>query len=170
MHPMIHILTFFAVDDDYEIEPNATSYEVIIVTDDLTGIVFIPFTITVDRDHFSPSFLETQVEGNFIVLQFSTISDDFFMFNRSDNAEEKIYRSIQDPEVIAINDSVRGPTLVIRDVVIFSYNLNSPLEEPAVYEFIINAVAESIPPENIQENRIPFMRGSVTVIPSGKVS
>lgn len=156
------------MDDDYEIEANATRYEVTIITNDLAGTVVIPFTITVDRDHFSPNFLEMQVEGNFIVLEFAT--EHSFMFIRSDDPEvEKIYRSIQDPEVMAINDSVRGPTLVIRDMVLFFYNLSSPLEEPAVYEFVINAVAESIPPDNMQASRVPFMRGSVTVIPSGIV-
>ena len=72
------------------------------------------------------------------------------------------HRSLDTVEVV--NDPVRGIAYVVRDVVEYPYSLSSPVTAPLAVPFVMNAAVQGL----VIETRIPFIFGSIEIIPPGK--
>ena len=140
---------------------NVSSLSADVISDSTTGLVLIPFTIVTNGDNFPTRFLMSG-GGDFIAMQLSM----GFVFN-STRTRNLFIDSLPHPTVEIVNDTVRGVAYVLRDQVYYQYNLDSPITEPQQIQFHLNYFADG-PQVSPSIALIPFVQGTVEIIPPGK--
>lgn len=144
---------------------NVSSLSVTVTSNTTSGTIRIPFTVVVVRDHFSIPGMEFLAGPNsgFIALQLP--SDGPFQFS---NSEDLLFF---DPNTVPEieTDPNRGVAYVIRDQVVYNYNLVSPVTEPYRVSFDISLFVEG-PGSVTAISRIPFFSDIIEIIPPGTLT
>ena len=155
---MNDVTPFLVVATDYRIQANVTSLSVTVVSNSTSGTVRIPFAVTVDRDFFGSGFLESPNSG-LIGLSLQGSPSEFTF---DDSSILVAHRSLVGVEIVY--DPTRGIAYVVRDAVVYTYSLSSPVTAPLEVPFVISAFVEG-PGQLIQESRVPFFVDAVEIIP-----
>lgn len=158
------------VAQNYTVVANMSSYSVTTISTSTAGTVNIPFTVTFQLNQYSETFFRPT---GHILLTVNTSSDNGNAFHFDDNSKIRMYTSV--------NDSLQGltilehmgneDTLVMRDVVFFTYAIPSPVVTPATSSFFVELYSGDCigceGPTVTTVDRTPLLQGSVTVIPPG---
>lgn len=154
----------FAVDSGYTIQANVTSISVTVISNSTSGTVRIPFALTVDRNHFDGGvggFLETPGSSGLIGLVFANSPG----FTFSDGSTIVRHESLTGVQVVT--DPALGTGYVVRDEVVHTYSLASPVSAPLEIPFVVSVLVQG-PGLLIQESRPEFFRDSIEIILPGK--
>ncbi len=133
----------------------------------------------VDRNHFIFSedftFFDTPDDG-FIFLT-SVPEDDeedgSFFFPNNDfrflglSRNQRFLNSTSLGGIVTLlNSTTLGEVLIIRDEIVFTYNLTSPVNQPDRYTFLLNSQVVGSDGRRFN-NEIPLFRGTIELIPPG---
>ena len=163
---------FCVVVEDYIVVANATSYSVTMVTASSSGSVDIPFTVTFQLQHYNETFFRPT--GHILLtVNISTNSEDndTAVFHFDDDTVARVHTSAANNGFTFLDHINAGDTLVLQDIIIFSFDLSTRVTEPRTFNFFtelysgdcIDCVGSGV----ITVDRTPLFQGAVTLIPPG---
>ena len=165
------MFVFCAVVEDYIVVANATSYSVTMVTASSLGSVDIPFTVTFQLQHYNETFFRPT--GHILLtVNISTNSDDndTAVFHFDDDTVARVHTSAANNGFTFLDHINAGDTLVLQDIIIFSFDLSTRVTEPRTFNFFaelysgdcIGCVGSGV----VTVDRTPLFQGAVTIIPA----